>query len=96
MQLHELVQKSGHHLRLAEAHGVVERLEVYEVGAVDAGGLAENCVSDGTAATLQGAVLDVVCKRRRRSDARCAAGSGGKGRLELGKEGWSWRGRTYD
>ena len=63
VQLHKLVQKSGHHLRLAEAHGVVERLEVYEVGAVDAGGFPEHSVGNRPPTALQRAVLDIICDK---------------------------------
>jgi hypothetical protein len=61
VQFHELVQKSRHDLRLAEADGVMERLEVNEVGAVDAGSFSEHRVSNRPPATLQRAVLDIIC-----------------------------------
>ena len=64
VQLHELVQKSRHDLRLAQAHGVMKSLEVYEVCAVNAGSFAEHRVSNRTPPTLQGAVFDVVRKKR--------------------------------
>ena len=62
VQLHQLVQKRGNDLRLAQTHRIVKRLEVNEIGAVDASSFAEHSVRDGPSAALQGAVFDVVWK----------------------------------
>jgi len=61
MQLHELVQKSRHHLRFAETNSVVKRFEINKVGAVDACSFAEHGVGDWPPAALLRAVFNVVC-----------------------------------
>lgn len=62
VQLHQLVQKRGNDLRLAQTHRIVKRLEVNEIGTVDAGSFAEHSMRDGPSAALQRTVFDVVWK----------------------------------
>jgi hypothetical protein len=56
--------RNAYNERLAKGHGIVERFEINEVGAVDAGSLAEHSMGYGSAPPLQGAVFDVVYTAR--------------------------------
>jgi hypothetical protein len=60
MQLHQFVKKSGHHLRFAKAHRVVECFEIHEVSAIDACSFPEDGMCYGLPATLLRAILDII------------------------------------